>query len=297
MASTLPIDRARPAEGKTAFVNRARRFAKTVAGVTRLPGFPLLWISSAAAAVLAIVTGAFNTDSLPLGTRSLFWTLLLGWTLAKWQTWFAFTVRKPEDWTRASLIGALPLNLLIPVETWACIRAVGIQGSTDPVRNWLYALIISTVLFAVIWTATRRVAATGREARAPAGPPVDGLLARAGIAPDGLLAIQAEDHYCRVTRRDGSSTLVHYRFADALAELAALDGAQVHRGIWVAAGAVHGAVRERRRWRLLLSDGRPVPVSASHLDAVRRRGWLRRPSSTASALAPQSAVALASVRP
>jgi DNA-binding LytR/AlgR family response regulator len=109
------------------------------------------------------------------------------------------------------------------------------------------------------------------------------LLARARVAPEALVAIQAEDHYCRVRRRDGSSALVHYRFADAMTEVAALDGAQVHRGTWVAAAALRGAVRERRRWRLLLADGSSVPVSTSRVAETRSRGWLKRISSTASA--------------
>ncbi|HEX5184507.1 MAG TPA: LytTR family DNA-binding domain-containing protein [Allosphingosinicella sp.] len=297
MASKLafPADRARPAAGKATFANRVRRFANAV---SRLPGFPLLWISSAAAAVLAIVTGAFNTGQIPLGQRSLFWMLVLGWNLVKWQTWFAFTVRKPSDWTRASLAGFL-LNLTLPLETLAAIRIVGLDATTGALGTWLYALVISIVLFAVIWAAKSRMGFV-RQVPIPAGIATvaqDGLLARAGVAQDALVAIQAEDHYCRVHRRDGSSALIHYRFADALMEVAKLGGQQVHRGAWVAASACCGAVRDGRRWRLRLSDGRLVAVSASYLAAVRSRGWLRRNSSTISASVPQSAVALGGARP
>lgn len=297
MASRLALlgDRARPAAGKAAFANCARRFAN---GVSRLPGFPLLWICSAAACVLTIVTGAFNTGQIPLGQRSLFWMLVLGWNLVKWQTWFAFTVRKPTDWTRFSLMGGILLNLTLPLETLLFLRMVGLDATTDALGTWLYALIISCALFAVIWAAKSRMGFP-RPVRAAseAAVPPDGLLARAGVAPEALVAIQAEDHYCRVRRRDGSTALVHYRFADALAEVSALDGAQVHRGIWVAASALRGAVRERRRWRLLLADGHSVPISASRVGEARKRGWLNRISSTASAPAPQSAVALSSARP
>lgn len=302
MASGLAFlaDRVRPPAGKAAFANRVRHFANPAARLTRLPGFPLLWISTAAACVLTILTGAFNTGEMPVGQRSLFWMLVLGWNLVKWQTWFAFTVRKPADWTRASLLGGILLNLTLPLETILWIRAVGLEASTEPLRTWLYALIISLALFAVIWTAKNRMG-LGRRGSEPADevavPSNHGLLARAGVAPESLVAIEAEDHYCRVRRHDGSSALVHYRFTDALGEVAGLDGAQVHRGIWVAAAALRGAVRERRRWRLLLADGRLVPVSASRVAEARSRGWLKRNSSTASAPAPQSAVALGLSRP
>ena len=292
MASTLPIDRARPEKGKAAFANRARRFVKLAA----LPGFPFLWIGCAVAAMLMIVTGGFGPGELPLGLRTVFWALLLlGWNLAKWQTWFALTVSKPADWMRSAVIGALLLNLLIPVEIALSLRAIGVHAAVRAPEAWGSALAISLVLLAPIYLMKRRLWPSRPETLA--APPDNGLLTRAGASADILVAVAAEDHYCRVHRQDGSSALVHYRFADALAELAGLDGAQVHRGFWVAAGAVRGAVRDRRRWRLQLSDGRLVPVSTSHLAAVRRRGWLRRPSSTGSAPGPQSAVALSGVRP
>src|SRR4051794_39297199 len=207
MASTVFNERSPPTAGKARFANRVRRFAKPAARLSRLPGFPLLWISSGAAAVIATLTGAFNTDSLAPGQRSLFWLLLLGWNLVKWQTWFAFTVRKPTDWTRASLIGGVLLNLSLPIETFLCLRLVGVRAAIEPGRTWLYALVISVVLFAVIQAAARRIASSRREAgptQAAAEPPSDGLLARAATAPDALVAIEAEDHYCRVRRRDGS---------------------------------------------------------------------------------------------
>jgi hypothetical protein len=295
MASGLafPAEPCRAIAGKAAFANRACRFANRV---SLLPGFPLLWISVTAAWVLTTVTGAFNTGLIPLAPRSLFWGLVLGWTLVKWQTWFAFTVRRPADWTRASLIGGLLLNLTLPLETLLFIRIIGLNATTGALGTWLYALIISIALFAVIWATTNRMGFVRHGTESACAAP-DGLLVRAGVTAEALVSIQAEDHYCRVRRRDGSSALVHYRFANALREVAALDGAQVHRGIWVAESAFCGAVRDGRRWRLLLADGSSVPVSASRVTEARSRGWLKRTSSTNPAPAPQSAVALPASRP
>jgi len=106
-----------------------------------------------------------------------------------------------------------------------------------------------------------------------------GLLARAGLpSPAALLAIVAEDHYCRVHISDGSSALVHHRFGDALDEVAGLDGLRVHRGAWVADAGVTGAAREGRRWLLALADGSRIRVSARYVAALRARGWLSRRS-------------------
>ena len=251
-------------------------FAKRAAGfVNRAPGFPLLWIACAAAAGLMIVTGGFHTGELPLGRRSLFWLLLMVWNALKWQLLFALFVRKPSDWLRVSLLGAVPLNLPLPLEIAIAGRAIGIHALAPAADTWGRALTISVGILlvggAVAWVLTR-----GRPK--PATLAEDGLLARVRTAPEALIAIQAEDHYCRVHRHGAASALLHYRFGDALGEVAALDGAQVHRGAWVAASAVRGARREGRRWMLELADGTRVPVSASHAAEARRRGWLRAPA-------------------
>ena len=130
----------------------------------------------------------------------------------------------------------------------------------------------------VAMTATRTIirlirhAAGGFKRRKPAA---NGLLARARVSAETLAAIEAEDHYCRVHRTDGSEALIHCRFGDALAEVAGIQGEQVHRGAWIAQHAVIGAICEGRRWHLLLGDGTRVAVSATYLPRVRARGWLR----------------------
>jgi hypothetical protein len=269
MASrSAPFRRIGPTPGKPGFVKRAFAF------VNRAPGFPILWIASAAAAALMIVTGGFGTAALPLGQRIMFWLALMGWTALKWQGWFVATVRKPADWTRASLLGALVLSLPLPFEIFLAARAAGVDAAMPgPVPVWGRALAIGAVIYV---TGILVVRAIGLRAPAkPAAPAADGILARAHVAPDTLAAIEAEDHYCRVRRRDGSDALIHYRFGDALGEVGGIDGAQVHRGAWVASGAVTGAVREGRRWRLILAGGARISVSATYLPKIRALGWLK----------------------
>ena len=260
---------ARP-PGKRGFAKRVLGFAKRALPNRAPPGFPLLWIACLAAAVLMTVTGGFGTGRLPLHSRALFWLVLMLWNALKWQALFAWGVRKPSDWPRISLLGTIPLNLPLPFEIWACGQLVGAQMRAMPLDIWLRAAVIGVLIFAVCslvaWILLRRM----RPVRAETG-----LLARTRIRAEELAAIEAEDHYCRIHRRDGTSELIHYRFGDALEEVAALDGLQVHRGAWVAAEAVQGAAREGRKWRLLLAGGGSVPVSATYAAEVRARGWLR----------------------
>ncbi len=269
---------------KRGFVKRVRAFANRAAA---LPGFPMLWIAGAVAALLMIVTGGFRTGAFPLGSRIALWAMLLGWNTLKWQLWLAFTVRGRRDWWRASVVGGVLLNLPLPFEIGFALAAVGVSRAPLATVVWGQAAAIAATAFAAMaligwWLATRRPAPQPVAALIAPG----GLLDRARVRPIDLLAVEAEDHYCRVHRRDGGSALVHYRFGDAMVELAGLDGAQVHRGAWVAAAAVLGGVRAGRRWRLLLSDGSTLPVSASHVAGARARGWLRAP-------APKTGVALA----
>jgi hypothetical protein len=268
LGAARPRDKARFAKAARNFVDRANR---------RLPGFAWLSIGAIAAAILMIVVGGLGTWAMPIGQRAAFWALLMGWNAVKWQAWFALLVRKHSDWRRASALGAVLLNLSLPLEIKGALALCGAGGTMAPVTMiWSEALAISGMLFVLFALVGRRL---GGERPAPPPPAIapDGLLARAGLAsPGSLLAIIAEDHYCRVHMQGGASALIHHRFSDALEEVAALDGLRVHRGAWAADAAVTGAGREGRRWLLELSDGRTIPVSSRHVAAVRARGWLRR---------------------
>ena len=91
-----------------------------------------------------------------------------------------------------------------------------------------------------------------------------------------LVAITAEDHYLRVHTAKGNA-LILCRLADAMAELPAGAGVQVHRSHWVARGAVERAERDGARLVLALKGGLRVPVSRTFLLAVREAGWIQGP--------------------
>lgn len=275
MASASPhIRRETASPHKRAFVNGARSFAKRAMA---LPGFPYLWIGCAAVAALMTVAGGFRTSELAIDQRALFWVLLFGWNGVKWQTWFALTVRKPADWMRASLIGGLLLNLLLPFEIAAVLVLIGVGTPPGPWETWLRAVTLSLIVAGAIAAFKRWQRVNSIDVPAPSDPQDPSLLlSRAGIRAEQLVSIKAEDHYCRVQRADGTHALIHYRFGDALREMAGFDGVQVHRGAWVAAAGVRSASRAGRRWQLHLVDGTALPVSATHLPEVRARGWLAR---------------------
>lgn len=82
-----------------------------------------------------------------------------------------------------------------------------------------------------------------------------------------VVYLKVRSHYVNVVTTTGSGALL-MRFADAVAALGDL-GMQVHRSYWVALRHVVGIERRAERTVLLLTGGEEVPVSRTHLAAVR----------------------------
>jgi hypothetical protein len=87
-----------------------------------------------------------------------------------------------------------------------------------------------------------------------------------------LLALESEDHYLRIVTTKGSS-LILMRLLDAMGELAADQGMQVHRSWWVAYAAVVAIKRDGGRTSLVLSNEQIIPVSRTYLAEVRSARW------------------------
>jgi hypothetical protein len=87
-------------------------------------------------------------------------------------------------------------------------------------------------------------------------------------------AVEAEDHYVKVHTSAGAE-LVYYRFADALEDLRAHDGLQVHRSFWVRRGAIERVDVTGRQWEVVVPRGLRVPVSRANQGALRLAGLVR----------------------
>ncbi|WP_323763248.1 LytTR family DNA-binding domain-containing protein [Marinovum sp.] len=85
---------------------------------------------------------------------------------------------------------------------------------------------------------------------------------------DDIISISMQDHYAEVTTTLGSH-LVLIRLSDAMAELKGAAGLQLHRSHYASIAHLVRLHREGTRLKATLSDGRELPVSASHADAVR----------------------------
>jgi hypothetical protein len=221
-------------------------------------------------------------------------------------------------WVANSWIGFIVLSTIVRLSLRASIRldlpawlalAMGVAIGTVPLSiglayagAWIWpplhgqvpsllqqygqVLAISepfTFLYYFFW---RRAVRRPREARAaprvtagnakPGGRFLDRLPVRLGR---DLVCLQMEDHYVRAHTAAGSD-LILTPMKDAIAELAGVDGMQVHRSWWVARAAVVQAVSEGRNLSLRLSNGLDAPVSRASLARLRAAGWLDAASDT-----------------
>jgi len=88
------------------------------------------------------------------------------------------------------------------------------------------------------------------------------------VAAEEVIALKAEQHYLRVYTAT-RSFLTLYRFSDAVAELPAAVGCQVHRSYWVRHDAIRALHRESRKYYLEIVNGTRVPISAANQGMVR----------------------------
>jgi hypothetical protein len=135
------------------------------------------------------------------------------------------------------------------------------------------ALIGAGLALLVDWPRYRPAGAAPPAATAEPLPPLLDL-----VPPERrgeLLALEAEDHYLRIYTSRGD-TLVHRRLGEAVAEVAGIEGARVHRSWWVARAAVAASERDGDRLVLVLTNGLRVPISRTFLIGARDAGLVLR---------------------
>ncbi len=79
-----------------------------------------------------------------------------------------------------------------------------------------------------------------------------------------LIALSMQDHYVNVTTTQGQA-LIHMRFGDAVAELTAYPGRQIHRSHWIGLAHLSGIKKSGRQHTAELRNGVSLPVSARFL--------------------------------
>lgn len=245
-----------------------------------------LWM--APALILALLE-PFDSGVLPLPLGFAYWAVLLvGFGLV-----FPPSVRMVQrlavgrtlspSWILAGAcaIAAVPVGLLVHVlDRLLALAAVPVFGQptapempsiVEPVSLLVAYVSVYLVAALIVGGTSLLILVRQRNASpAPGFKPGVRFLSRLPVRIGAsLICIRMEDHYLRVTTRDGEA-LILMRLRDALKELEDYPGFQVHRSWWVASDQIERLSRSKRRLEVVLSNGSRAPVSSSFRGQVER---------------------------
>lgn len=231
------------------------------------------WLMLGAVVLVLAVAGPFYTlEKLGFAGRVAYWGAVgfLSWMMI-WALVELGLALAPASWS-AGLISALAgLAGVLPTMGLVALANL-VSGMGTPASGfWGLAAYVAPP---VIGICVLSVLLIGTE-RTPPEPVEDAaqnrLITRlpARLGHD-IVALRAQDHYTEVITPLGS-TLVLMRMSDAIRELSALQGLQVHRSWWVNLHHVERPEKnEAGRMVLVLDTGTHVPVPRSREAQVRR---------------------------
>ncbi len=222
------------------------------------------------AAILGIA-GPFDTNEmLRLGPRLIYWLIVVVATYSVGLFAGAFLgpylrARLPR-WPALGLVG-----LATGVGVTLVVLAINaVSFGVVPEMGDLPQFIGTILAIALIITLVSEMIDQSQSG-ATAPPP---LLDRLPLEKRGpLVSLSVEDHYVRIRTTKGEE-MVLLRLSDAMREVGATPGLQVHRSHWIATDQVRAATREGDRARLTMRHGPDIPVSRAHLPAIREAGFL-----------------------
>ncbi|CDN48636.1 LytTR family DNA-binding domain-containing protein [Neorhizobium galegae] len=247
------------------------------------------WTTFTLVILIFVVTGPYGTlERMTLGVRLGYWLIVhaVTWTIAICLSIMAeILLRNRINHTLArmmigSLVAALPIGFALGAIDFAFFGHW--TEMETGFHRALFALPLCAVFCLLTYTAMHRQIAEISTPAPPASPspaaaqaawPVSEPEILARLKPQNrgaILRLSVEDHYTDVVTTRGHE-LVLLRFADALKELGATPGLQVHRSHWVADAHVETLKRDNGKLVLMMKDGTEIPVSRTYMDAVRSR--------------------------
>lgn len=222
--------------------------------------------------------GVYETHEIPMPWRIVYWTVLMAVGAAASIIVTPLVFRKWLPRSHVAIqIAVVAAIISIPI-TIGLIVLESTDGTLLPVGVWVeqygYVIILSALLTTGAWAIERLVQKplAPPSAQPGAGPPafVERLPVRLRAAE--LYAIESEDHYLRVHTSAGQE-LILMRLADAVRELAGVEGLQTHRSWWVARQGLADVVKGDGKLLLKLKSGAEAPVSRTYAKAVKAAGW------------------------
>ena len=231
-----------------------------------------IWMIISGVVLLVALAGPFYTlDSLDLAGRIAYWGMIgIPGALMMWAINLLVGTLCPPRWpgavvgAMAGALGILPLMILVAVGMALVGLDMPNEGFVGLFRYVAPTVIGISVLVQVLLPAARKLPAAASSGAST------GLFAR--LPPElgrDIIAVQAQDHYIRVSTSRGSH-LILMRMSDAAEDLAGLGGMQIHRSWWVNLEHASGLEKpENGGTRLVLRNNIRVPVPRSRVSGVK----------------------------
>jgi DNA-binding LytR/AlgR family response regulator len=233
-----------------------------------------LFALGAVAAVLTLVA-PFGTDtSLTTGFRAVYWLVIV---LTTYTAGFGVDILLRPHLPHRLAQAVNPFVVGLVVTGVVVVVNLLLMGRVPGGRSWVSDLLTIYAIAALVAAAMQTVLASLAH-RAPrsqdAAAELPAILDRLPLDKRGdLVALSVEDHYVRVRTVNGEEMTL-MRLSDAIRETAPVPGLRVHRSHWVAVAQVTSARRDGDRAILGMAHGGDIPVSRSHIPAVREAGLL-----------------------
>ncbi|MFT5743933.1 MAG: hypothetical protein ACI86S_002011 [Paracoccaceae bacterium] len=269
----LPATLARYANSQDAYVNDTTPHSTLRHWRTHLNHPATLVVLLGIASVLAIA-GPFDAeDRLRLGPRFNYWLVTVG---------AAFSARYlSANLVQRHLAPRLSrvMHVLVGgVATGSAVLLVVLGINFATLRFWPTGPDLPLFLFNIFAIAviiTLVLQSIDRQLQ-PASTQTTPLLDRLPLDKRGpLVALTVEDHYDRIPTTKGQNIAL-MRLRDAIKEVVATGGMQVHRAHWVAKPRMTSASRTGDRAILPMTVGRDIPVSRRYVPAIKEAGLLPR---------------------
>lgn len=238
-----------------------------------------LWVGLIALGIVLGLAGPFGTaDSLPLTIRLVYWVIIALTTgsvglvvgFVGCDVIHSYGLPKWLASIFSGAIGGLPVTLIVFTINAIFLRPGDLSIEDGP-------LVLSIIAISTVISLASYVAFFADQPTAPALPPYAGRPRLLDRLPDDirapLVALEATDHYTRITTDRGSAVIL-LRFSDAIAEAAPTPGLRLHRSHWVAIDRIAAVRRDGPRAVVTTVAGHDLPVSRGHVPALEEAGLL-----------------------
>lgn len=238
-----------------------------------------LWVGLLALGIVLGLAGPFGTDdSLPVAIRIVYWLIIALTTgsvglvvgFVGCDVIHAYGLPKWLASIFSGAISGLPVTVIV-----FTINAVFLSPGDLSIEDG--PLVLSILAISTVISLATYIAFFADQSSSPALPPFTGRPRLLDRLPDEirapLVALEATDHYTRITTDQGSAVIL-LRFSDAIAEAAPTPGLRLHRSHWVALDRIASVRRDGPRAVVTTVAGHQLPVSRGHVAALEEAGLL-----------------------